>query len=60
MRCLHNATPRLRPDVAEEFTNSMARHEQMLLQSLRRPSDEQIRAGIRYAVIPLIAAILTQ
>ncbi len=60
MRCLLNATPRLRPDITEEFTNSMARHEQALLQSLRRPSDEQIRAGIRYAVIPLIVAILTQ
>lgn len=60
MRCLQNATLRLRPDIAEEFTNRMARHEQALLQSLRRPSDEQIRAGIRYAVIPLIAAILTQ
>lgn len=60
MRCLHNATPRLRPDIAEEFTNSMTCHEQALLQSLRRPSDEQIRAGIRYTVVPLIAAILTQ
>ncbi len=60
MRCLQNATPRLRPDISEEFTNSMARHEEALLHSLRRPSDEQIRTGIRYAVIPLIAAILTK
>lgn len=60
MRCLQNATPRLRPDITEEFTNSMVRHEQELLQSLRRPSNEQYRAGLRYAVIPLIAAILTQ
>ncbi|NUN22033.1 MAG: DEAD/DEAH box helicase [Candidatus Jettenia caeni] len=60
MRCLNNATPRLRPDVAEEFINSIVHHEQALIQSLRRPSDEQILSGIRYAIIPLIAAVLTQ
>ena len=52
------ATVRVRPVDSALFTRAVS-EEQRLIEELRRPSEEAIRQGIRYAVWPILALYLS-
>ena len=52
------ATVRVRPVESPLFTQAV-REEQRLINELRRPSEESIRQGVRYAVWPVLALHLS-
>jgi hypothetical protein len=52
------ATVRLRPVDSPLFTHAVS-EEQRLIDELRRPSEEAIRQGVRYAVWPILALHLS-
>jgi len=55
---LHSAV-RARPPSDDMLVAAVVKTEIELYQVLRRPSDEQIAAGVRHAVTPLLAAIVS-
>ena len=52
------ATVRVRPVESALFTRAVS-EEQRLIDELRRPSEEAIRQGVRYAVWPILALHLS-
>jgi superfamily II DNA or RNA helicase len=60
LRALLQASPRLKPPEEEQLIAALTSSELRLFEELRRPSNEQIAAGIRHAVTPLFAAIVTE
>jgi hypothetical protein len=59
LRGLFKATPRLKPTEDESISQSLQTAERQLIEQLRRPSEAEIAQGIRYAVSPLVAAVLS-
>jgi hypothetical protein len=60
LRALLQASPRLKPPEEEQLIAALTSSELRLFEELRRPSNEQIAAGIRHAVTALFAAIVTE
>jgi hypothetical protein len=60
LRSCFKAGVRIRPEENELLINAMKDAEQRLSGELRRPIEEEIRQGIRYAVTPLFAGVITQ
>lgn len=59
LHALFDATvARVKPDPADPVVQALHRHENDLANQLRRPSDSEIREGIRHAVTPLLAALV--
>ncbi len=59
IRRLLDATVRKSPEADCDIVQGMRSAEENLLNSLRKPSEEELRGGIRHAVVPLLAAIVT-
>jgi hypothetical protein len=57
---LLHSTVRAKPPSDQALIAAVARNEMELYQNLRRPSDDQIAAGVRHAVTPLLAAIVSE
>jgi hypothetical protein len=49
---------RVKPDPADPVVQAMHRHETHIMNQLRRPSESEMRTGIRHAVTPLLAALV--
>ena len=59
LRGLFAATVRMKPDeAAEELGRGMATLELDVANQLRRPSERELRLGVRHAVTPLLAALI--
>jgi hypothetical protein len=59
LRALLQASPRIKPPTDQKLITALTVSELRLFEELRRPSDEQIKAGIRHAVTPLFAGIVS-
>jgi hypothetical protein len=59
IRGLLQSTIRAKPEPAGELVVLLGELEHGLVQSLRRPSEEDLSTGIRHAVTPVLAAIVT-
>jgi hypothetical protein len=59
LRALLQASARIKPPADQKLISALTALELSLFQELRRPSDEQIAAGIRNAVTPLFAGIIS-
>jgi hypothetical protein len=59
LRALFQASPRIKPPTDQKLISALTVSELGLFEELRRPSDEQIKAGIRHAVTPLFAGIVS-
>ena len=60
LAALLHSTTRTKPSSEQALVAAVAKAEMELYQELRRPSDEQIAAGVRHAVTPLLAAIVNE
>lgn len=60
MRDLLRATIRTKPEQADELLSSLVQQESELVTELRRPSETELVSGIRHAVTPLFAAVVTK
>jgi hypothetical protein len=49
---------RVKPDPADPVVAALGRHETEIGNQLRRPSEPEMRSGIRHAVTPLFAALV--
>lgn len=49
---------RVKPDTADPVVEAIRRHEIAILNQLRRPSEAEMRTGVRHAVTPLLAALV--
>jgi superfamily II DNA or RNA helicase len=49
---------RVKPDPADPVVASLRKHEDGVGNQLRRPSESELRAGVRHAVTPLLAALV--
>lgn len=58
-RGLFGAGVRNKPELVESLLASLAASERDLANQLRRPSEREMRFGIRHAVTPLFAAVVT-
>lgn len=58
LRAVFRSTIRTKPDSNTKIVETLRRVEGELLQVLRRPTDEELAAGIRHAVVPLFAAVI--
>ena len=59
LRALFQASPRIKAPADQKLVSALTALELSLFQELRRPSDEQIVAGIRNAVTPLFAGVIS-
>jgi hypothetical protein len=59
LRALTGGVVRLKPDEDNSLTAALKGTETELCNTLRRPSESELREGIRHSVAPLFAAILT-
>lgn len=59
VRALQSATVRREAHQAPALIERLVQEEQRLSQELRRPSDVEVHAGIRHAVFPLLAAVVS-
>jgi superfamily II DNA or RNA helicase len=59
LRGLFGAGVRNKPELVEPLLSMLATKEIELANHLRRPSDREMRFGVRHAVTPLFAAIVT-
>ena len=53
------ATVKTKPEDDPAFINEVIASQSALLPQLQRPTDEELTAGIRYGVTPLLCAIVT-
>jgi hypothetical protein len=60
LRALFKAAPRLKPTEDESIVQLLQISECQLIEELRQPSEIEIVQGIRYAVTPLVAAIVSR
>ena len=56
---LFNATVRAKPESVEGLVTCMAGQEKVLGNSPRRPTEQELSNGIRHAVTPLFAGVIT-
>lgn len=49
---------RVKPDSADPVVAALGRHETALTNQLQRPSEPEMRSGVRHAVTPLFAALV--
>ncbi len=56
---LLRGTIRNRPELADTVVAALAREEERLIADLARPNDDDRREGLRHAVLPLVAAVIT-
>ena len=59
IRTLTNAIVRLKPDENASFTATLKNTEDELCNSLRRPTESELGDGIRHAVAPIFACIIS-
>ena len=59
MRALTGGVVRLKPDEDNSLNASLKGTETELCNALRRPSESELRDGIRHSVAPIFLAILT-
>jgi hypothetical protein len=59
LRALTNGVVRIKPDDDNSLSGRLKDTEAQLCNSLRRPTETELREGIRHSVAPLLAAILT-
>jgi hypothetical protein len=59
LRTLFNTTIRKSADLDSAVPALLASAEREIVESLRKPSDQELPAGIRHAVLPILAAIVT-
>lgn len=59
IRGIFRATIRTKPDSNSEVLATLVRQQAELVATLRRPSEEELVVGVRHAVLPLFAAIIT-
>jgi superfamily II DNA or RNA helicase len=59
LRGIFGAGIRIKPEPAEALFQLLAQQEMDLANQLRRPSDREIRLGVRHAVTPLLAAVVS-
>jgi superfamily II DNA or RNA helicase len=59
VRSILAASIRSKPDASEEMLNKIGQAEAAFIQQYRRRSDDDLEAGLRYAVFPLFAAVAT-
>ncbi|GIL15660.1 MAG: hypothetical protein BroJett039_08330 [Chloroflexota bacterium] len=59
LRGIFGATVTTRPEEMPELTAQLLRSEGEIVESLRRPSEEEMIRQIRYAVMPLFAGIIS-
>ena len=60
LRAFFNAAPRLKPTEDESISQILQTTECQLIEELRQPSETEIAQGIRYAVTPLVAAVVSR
>ena len=60
MRGLFGATIRTKPEPADSLLQYLLTAEAELTNQLRRPSEREIRLGVRHAVTPLLAALVAE
>ena len=53
------ATIKTKPEDTPSFIQEMIATQAALLPELQRPTDEELKAGIRYGITPLFCAIVT-
>lgn len=59
LRAVLAASARLNPESAPELLESLVNEEQRLVETLRYPSEQELDTGIRHAITPLLAAVIT-
>lgn len=59
LRGIFRATVRVKPDEGEALALSAAEHEQELMEQLRQITRDEFDEGMRYAVMPLFAAVVS-
>ena len=59
LRGIYGASVRNKPEQAEELVKLLAEHEIAIVDQLRRPVDREMKQGIRHAVTPLLAAVIS-
>jgi hypothetical protein len=59
LRAMTNGVVRIKPDDDNSFAGRLKDTEAQLCNNLRRPTETELREGIRHSVAPLFAAILT-
>lgn len=60
VRALTKAAIKMKPLDDNNFINTLSSIETSLIDELKRPPDEDIRYGIRYAITPVFAAIISK
>jgi superfamily II DNA or RNA helicase len=60
LHSLFKAPPRLKPAEDESIVQFLQTAERQLLEELRQPSEIEIAQGVRYAVTPLVAAVVSR
>lgn len=60
IRAIQNAPIKMKPLDDNDFIDAICTAEIRLIEELKRPPEEDIRQGIRYAVTPLFAAIISK
>jgi len=58
LRALFSATIRVKPEVAPALVDAMRTAEGQIAAALRRPTQEQQDEKLRFAVMPLVAAVV--
>ena len=58
LRGLFTASARITPESAPDLVDSLINEEQRLIEALRYPSEEELEAGVRHAITPLLAAVV--
>jgi hypothetical protein len=56
---LFDATVKTKPEEFANLTKDLVAHQALLLRRLQRPTDDELKAGIRYGVTPLFCAMVT-
>lgn len=60
LRALFQSSPRVKPPSDEALIQALSTSESQLFQEFRRPSDQEIAEGIRHAVTPLFAGVVSE
>jgi hypothetical protein len=59
LRGTFGASVRTKPEPAESLVQLLVKHESDLANELRRPTERELRLGVRHAVTPLFGAIVS-
>jgi hypothetical protein len=59
IRALLEATVRKSADADSPLTATIKNAEKQVIQDLWKPSEEELRVGIRHSVMPLLAAVIS-